>query len=353
MSITQLPAFYDAAHVINDERWIDYGRLLIEAADFRRRHHVKAAATDQVRVGVLIIDAQNTFCHPDGELYVAGMNGQGAVDDSVRMVEFLYRNLDRITRIHATLDTHRAYAVFHPTFLVDQHGNHPAPFTQVSHQDVVSGVWQPSPLMVSALKTDAASFDMTAARRHLEHYTATLEAAGRYQLTIWPFHGMIGDKGHALVSGLAEAMAFHGFVRGAQPGIEVKGTHPLVENYSILGPEVTQLFDGTPIGRNTQLLRQLTEFDVLVIMGQAKSHCVAWTIDDLLREVVAIDPALARKVYLVEDCTTAIVVKDPAGNVVYDYGPDAEAAFDRFRAAGMHLVRSTEPMENWPGFPKS
>ena len=347
-----LPAFYDSLNVVNDARWIDYGGLLAAAGDYRRDNRVTAAARDQVRVGVLIIDAQNTFCHPSGELYVAGMSGNDAVDDSVRTVEWLYANLGRITKIYATLDTHRAFAVFHPTFLVDQQGNHPAPFTMVSHDDIVTGKWLPSPLMVSALRADAPGFDLTAARRHLEHYTAALEAAGRYQLTIWPFHGMIGDKGHALVSGLAEAMAFHGMVRGAQPGIEVKGTHPLVENYSILGPEVTQLFDGTPVARNVSLFRKLMEFDALVITGQAKSHCVAWTIDDLLREVAAVDPALARKIYLLEDCTTAIVVKDPAGNVVYDYGPDADAAFARFRAAGMHVVRSTDPIENWPDFPR-
>ena len=76
---------------------------------------------------------------------------------------------------------------------------------------------------------------------------------------------------------------------------------------------------------------------------------MAWTIDDLLREVLVGDRTLANKVYLLEDCTTPIVVKDAAGRVLYDYGPDAQAAFDRFRSAGMHVVRSTDPIHTWPG----
>jgi nicotinamidase-related amidase len=338
-----LPPHYNPKNVVNDTRWIDYAALQQSALDWRRRQNLKAAATDGTKVGVLAIDVQNTFCHPKGELYVAGDSGTGAVDDSVRLVEFLYRNLGIITEVNCTLDTHRAYAVFHSSFLVNDRGGHPAPFTNVSHDDVVQGVWKPSPFMTSAL-----GISLMAAQRHLEDYTRALETAGRYALTIWPYHGMLGDKGHNLVSGLAEVANFHGFARGAQPGFEVKGTHPLVENYSVLGPEVKQLFNGTPVPRNTSFIEKLLKYDILVIAGQAKSHCVAWTIDDLLNDILARDPQLARKVYLLEDCTTSIVVKAPNGSVIYDYGSDADAAFDKFRNAGMHVVQSTDPVQSWP-----
>lgn len=342
MNTMKLPAFYDKTNVVSDG-WIDYVALQAEAERVRVQAGVKAAATDKFKLGVLAIDVQNTFCNPQGELYVAGMSGTGAVDDAERLVEFLYRNLPVITNITATLDTHRIYAIFHPNFWVDEQGNHPGAFTNITNADVVGGVWRPNPLMTSAL-----GINLMAAQKHAEHYTAELEKRGRYALTIWPYHGILGDKGHTLVSGLAEAMAFHGMVRGAQPGIEIKGTHPLVENYSVLGPEVTTLGNGTPVPRNTRFIESLMRYDALVITGQAKSHCVAWTIDDLLGEILAKDPALARKVYLLEDCTTAIVAKDPAGNVLYDYGSDADKAFDRFRAAGMHVVQSTDPLATWP-----
>lgn len=339
-----LPPFYDPANVVNDTRWINYDALQTAAIDWRRQHSLKAAATDKVKIGVLGIDIQNTFCHPSGELFVGGASGTGAVDDSVRFVEFLYRNLGVISGIDCTLDTHRMYAVFHPSFLVDEQGNHPAPFTQVTNADVRAGVWKPSPFAASA-----TGLNLMWLSAHLENYTAKLEKKGRYALTIWPYHGVLGDKGHNLVSGLAEVANFHGLVRGAQPGFEVKGTNPLVENYSVLGPEVTELHNGSSIHRNTRFIEKLLKYDVLVIAGQAKSHCVAWTIDDLLGDITKQDPSLTKKVYLLEDCTTPIVVKDPAsGAVVYDYGPDADAAFDKFRNAGMHVVNSTTPLADWP-----
>lgn len=340
MSAKQLPLpdHYDPANVVNDKRWIDYNAVQAAAIDWRRTHGLKPKVTDQTNIGLLLIDNQNTFCHPQGELFVAGRSGTGAVDDSRRLVEFVYRNLGIISEIDSTLDTHRAYAVFHPTFMVDENGNHPAPFTLVSHKDVLDGVWKASPFMASALGTN-----LMAAQAQLEHYTAALDRAGRYQLTIWPFHGMLGDKGHALVSGLAEAIFFHGIARGAQPGFEVKGTNPWVENYSVLGPEVTELVNGAPVPRNAAFIEKLLRYDVLAIAGQAKSHCVAWTISDLLGDIVQRDPELAKKVYLLEDCTSAVVVPG-----VIDYTDDADAAFDRFRDAGMHVVKSTDPIDGWP-----
>jgi nicotinamidase-related amidase len=103
--------------------------------------------------------------------------------------------------------------------------------------------------------------------------------------------------------------------------------------------------DGKPIAaRNEQFVQRLLDFDVVAIAGQAKSHCVAWTLHDLLTEVRVKDPKLAEKVYLLEDCTSPVVV--PGGA---DFTEQADEAFQHFADAGMHVVRSTEPLEGWPG----
>jgi nicotinamidase-related amidase len=337
----QLPPHYDPKGVVDAERWLPYNDLMNGALAWRKQHNLRASITDRVRIGVLVIDGANTFVHPNGELFVGGRSGNGAVDDMQRTVEFIYRNLGVLTEIHCTLDTHRAYAVFHPPFLQSDAGDHPAPFTQVTHQDVLNGVWKASPFMASALKVK-----LSAAQKHLEYYTRELEARGRYALTIWPFHAMIGSKGYALASGLEEACFFHSIARGAQTGIEVKGTNAFTENYSVLGPEVLTTFGGKALPgaqRNTVFIDMLIDYDVLIIAGQAKSHCVAWTIDDLLNDILQRDPALAGKVYLLEDCTSPVVIPG-----VLDYTDEANAAFDRFRAAGMHVVKSTDPIETWP-----
>jgi nicotinamidase-related amidase len=82
----------------------------------------------------------------------------------------------------------------------------------------------------------------------------------------------------------------------------------------------------------------------VVVAGQAKSHCVAWTVEDLLRDERARERGLAEKLYLLEDCTSPVVVPG-----VIDYTDEADAAFRRFAEQGAHLVRSTDPMGSWPG----
>jgi nicotinamidase-related amidase len=85
------------------------------------------------------------------------------------------------------------------------------------------------------------------------------------------------------------------------------------------------------------LIKYLLESDKLIIAGQAQSHCVAWTVNDLLTEINTIDPKLARKIYLLADCTSPVVIPG-----VVDYTAQADAAYQRFAAAGMNIVRSTD-----------
>lgn len=328
-----LPGHYNQTQVVDTERWLDYHGLAVDAVDWRHEHDLRPAKDDRKKIGLLCIDEQVTFCHPQGELAVGG-----AVEDAQRLIEFVYREMGLISAINCTLDTHRAYAVFHPSFLVDQNGRNPDPFTMVSNQEILDGDWAASPFMASAL-----GVNLMAANRQLLDYTQKLEASGRYKLMIWPYHAMLGGKGHNLVSGLEEACFFHAIARGAQTHYEVKGTNVWTENYSVLGPEVTQLSDGKGVPRNAAFVRQLLDYDYLIIAGQAKSHCVAWTIEDLLSEIVGQDRSLAEKVYLLEDCTSPVIT--PA----MDFTAEGDVAFQRFADAGMHLVVSTDPISTWPG----
>jgi nicotinamidase-related amidase len=335
-----LPPHFDAARV--GEVWrVPYEDRAREATAWAATHGLRTASADDVRLALLVVDVQNTFCVPEFELFVAGRSGRGAVDDSRRLCEFVYRNLGAITRIFPSLDTHRAMQVFHAIWLVDEAGEHPAPYTLVSADDVASGRWKVNPAVAESLGLDAGY-----AARHLAHYTRRLAEGGKYDLTIWPYHAMLGGIGHALVSAVEEAIFFHGMARASQPDFQVKGDNPLTEHYSMLGPEVTEGPDGDRLGtKNVELIEKLLTFDAVAVAGQAKSHCVAWTIDDLLSTDLAQDRRLAERMYLLEDCTSPVVVPG-----VVDYTDEANAAFERFVAAGMQVVRSTDPVEAWPGF---
>ena len=303
------------------EVWrVDYEERASDAEAWARAHGIGPAAHDRFRMCLVAVDIQNTFCTPGFELFVPG-----APEDSRRLCEFVYRNLAVLTEIVPTLDTHQAIQIFHAAFLVDENGNRPAPYTLVSAEDVESGRWRIDP-------------DIAIDADYLLRYTRELEAGGRYRLTVWPYHAMLGGIGHALVSAVEEAVFFHAIARRARPEFEIKGFDPLTEHYSVLGAEVMG-------DRNEALIgRLLVAFDAVVFAGQAKSHCVAWTIDDLLSHPDAEEHELARRMYLLEDCTSPVVVPG-----VVDYTEEADAAVERFRAAGMHVVCSTDPIESWPG----
>ncbi len=320
---------------------VDYEQRAKDAEKWRDRYDFKPAARDRKKIMLLLVDVQNTFCTPGFELFVAGRSGKAAVEDNKRLCKFVYRNLNHLTKICLTMDTHEAMQVFHGIFLVDQHGEHPDPFTTVTAEDVEKGVWRFNDKIADTLEIDASY-----GRRYLEHYTRKLAESGKYELTVWPYHAIFGGIGHAVVSSVEEAVFFHSIARRARPDFQVKGKNILTENYSVLSPEVLFGPDSKKIGgKNEALIQKILEYDAVVIAGQAKSHCVAWTVDDLLSEIKARrEPELAEKIYLLEDCSSPVVIPG-----AIDYTEKADAAFQRFADHGMHIVRSTESICEWAG----
>ena len=335
-----IPPHFDPARV-GDVWPVDYAARAREAREWSAAHGIGAAASDDVRVCLLLVDCQNTFCTPGHELFVGGRSGKGAVEDNVRLCEFMYRNLHRLTEIQATLDTHTTVQIFHPVFWVNADGEHPTgAATVITVDDLERGTWRVNPAVADLV----AGGDYEFLVEYALHYTRAL-AQGRYPLMIWPYHAMLGSVGHALVSAVEEALFFHGVARHTAPRFEMKGDDPLTENYSVLRPEVTVGPRGGPIGTvNEGLVDRLAGFDAVVVAGQAKSHCVAWTASDLLRMFDERDSRLAERVYLLEDCTSPVVVPD-----VVDFTEQAEEAFRELAAGGMRIVRSTDPLESWGG----
>ena len=334
-----IPEHFDATKI--SEVWrVPYQQLATEAQNWAKQHSIKPASSDKKQICLLIIDAQNTFCIPEFELFVGGRSGSGAVDDNLRLCEFIYHNLNVITTIAPTMDTHTAMQIFHPIFWINDAGEHPLPAaTLITLEDVQQGIWKVNP----AVADNIAKGEYLALQRQCLHYVQKLSDNGKFPLTIWPYHSMLGGIGHALVSAVEEAIFFHNMARNSQALFEIKGSNPLTENYSVLQPEVLDSPEGFAIDeKNAKLIDKLLNFDAVIIAGQAKSHCVAWTIDDLLTEIVARDIKLARKVYLLEDCTSPVVVPG-----VVDFTEQADAAFQRFARAGMNVVKSTQEMDSW------
>jgi nicotinamidase-related amidase len=348
-----VPGFYAPEHAAQWGYRPDAEALFGLAGAWRREHRIPPAAADRARVHLLLVDLQKDFCLPQGSLYVGGRSGRGAVEDSDRIARFLYRNLAVVTEVTATLDTHFPFQIFFPAFWVDQEGQPLAAHREITAAQVREGAVRPHPDLAAWL-APGGHRDPEWLTRQAEAYCAELERGGRYRLYLWPPHCLLGSDGHALVGVIEEARLFHAFARAARAAVEVKGGEPLTESYSALSPEVLLAHDGSVLGRrNEGLIETLLAADALIVAGQAASHCVKSTVEDLLAEIAARDPALAGKVYLLEDGMSAVAVRDPGSpdGFLFDFTPDAQAALARFAAAGMHVVRSTDPLAAWPGFP--
>ncbi len=316
------PLFHDPSKV--SSVYVERASLVAEIADdYRRKHNVPPSSQDKVRIAAFGIDAQIGFCTPGASLFVPG-----AVEDTQRTLDWLYRNLDRITQLHFSLDTHRVFQIFHPAWWVDDEGKHPPPFTSITTREVREGRYKP-------VKHPAECLE----------YVKKLEATGKYVLTIWPYHTLLGGVSHALVPSLMEAAIFHSLVRSSQAHFETKGTHAMTENYSVLSPEVRELA-GQSVGTfNAAFFRMLMEFDRIYVFGQAKSHCVLSTLRDMQEHIAQVDPKLLSKIYVLEDATSPVPAPalDPLPPAL-DFPRVAEQAFAELRAAGMNLVKTSDPL---------
>lgn len=336
------PSFYDPKAVSNMFRYVPYSVVEAEALVARERENITLAATDTLRVALLPIDVQLTFCDPAAQLYVGGRSGTGAVDDSRRLCDFIYRNARVITRIHPTMDTHRRAQIFHSAMWLDAQGRQVPPYSLITLDMVESGQVQINPRVVYSVLGKPSGFPYL--QQYARHYVKTLTLEGKYALFVWPYHAMLGGIEHAFVPSVHEAFFYHNVLRESETSHEIKGGNPLSENYAITHPEVTLDHFGRAIGaRNQKFLEALFNYDAVIICGQAKSHCVAWTIAGVLEDIQKRDASLAKKIYLVEDLCSPVVTKD------IDFTDMADEAFARFAKAGMHVVRSTTPMNKWPG----
>jgi nicotinamidase-related amidase len=234
---------------------------------------------------LLIIDAQNDF-HANGSLAVAG-----AYSDSERIAQLIRENLDKIDDIVVTLDTHNPEHIAHAVFWnseEDGSGSMPTPFQRITHDDVVNRKWFP---------VDKAL------QEHCLKYTKALEEKGRFTLTIWPAHCLVGTKGHDIVSNIQGALDEWSARHEGRSVTRVnKGQNNLTEMYSAIEAEVP-VPDDVRTHTNSTLVQQLKNAKKVVVCGQALSHCVNYTTRDILKNW---DPRDTADIVVLTDASSAV-----------------------------------------------
>jgi nicotinamidase/pyrazinamidase len=258
------------------------------------------------RVHLLVIDPQNDFCSPKGSLYVTG-----ADKDMDRVSKMVARLNDRLDDIHITLDSHRNFDVAHPMYWKNSKGDHPNPFTLISVKDVETGAWTPT---IPSLY-----------KRSLE-YVKELEKKQKYVLCVWPPHCLIGSEGHNVYPSVFDAISNWEKTNVATVNYVTKGSNPYTEHYSAIASEVIDPEDpSTQI--NSALINTLeNECDMLLIAGEAASHCVRSTVMDIIKNFK--DPKVAEKMVLLTDGMSAVTGFEQQAKDFYAEAKNAGVKFN-------------------------
>jgi nicotinamidase/pyrazinamidase len=288
---------------------------------------------------LILIDLQKDF-HPGGSLAIPNAN-----IDSERICDFINKctcdpAYPKINRVLATLDSHQKLHIAHPCFWISGHdrSSHPTPFTIISSEDIKAGKWKPRPDLHipcdgTVVNRDYAHPSLaTCVEQEMNlvqyciEYTRLLEEKGRFKLCIWPEHCLIGTDGHSMVTNVRSALDTWCDSSGNSIEWILKGQNLLTEMFSCLAAEV-------PISKETALNETLLESirseDKILIAGQAMSHCVNYTVRDILNHMT---PDERRKVYVFIDCMSSVP----------GFEKDGEEFLSFVKDCGAHICTSTD-----------
>lgn len=238
---------------------------------------------------LLIIDPQNDFCDiPNDSLgNIPSLPVPGAHEDMMRLSKYIDLNNDSIDNIVVTLDTHNIVDIAHKLWWINEDGENPPPFTVITLEDVEKNIWSP--------------FD----KENLEYakfYISELQKAGKYNLIIWPEHCLIGSWGHNIHQSVYVSLNEWTKRTGKNVEYIFKGLNPLTEHYSAIKAEIS-IDEHTK--RNTELLNNLCKSDVLIIAGEAFSHCLSSTVFDIKEYFDEKD--IETKITILENCSSSVL----------------------------------------------
>ena len=267
------------------------------------------------KIDLLVIDPQNDFCDKKGSLYVPG-----ADEDMRRIAEMIDRSGKMFSNIHVTLDSHHIYSIFHTDFWRNSDGKNPDPFTVITNKDIVDGVWFP---------IFAALPGYPNAREYVKEYTKKLEEGGRYPLILWPNHCIISSWGCGAYPLLYDSLVRWERANHNNVNYVSKGSAITTENYSCIKSEVPDA--NIPSSQiNAPFVHSLGLSDKLLLAGEAGSHCLKFSAEDLVSEFN--DKSLIKKICLLTDGTS------PVGG----FEKEQEDFIKNMSARGMQIALTTD-----------
>lgn len=268
-----------------------------------------------LKVHLVVIDPQVDFMDLPG----SSLPVTGATEDMKRLAQLIGRVGHKFEDIHVTLDSHHTIDVGHPGMWRDRDGNMPNPFTMIFAKDIENGIWTPRD---------------PALRGRMLAYANTLEKNGKYILMVWPEHCKIGTPGHNVEANLSKALEVWERKEFATVNYVTKGTNPFTEHYGALMAEVPDPNDPSTM-LNAGFLAMLQNADIVGVAGEALSHCVKSTVDQIAQNI---GDEHIKKFHILTDCSNPV----PQVGTGPDFPAIAREWLKKMESAGMTLVSSAD-----------
>ncbi|WBF65561.1 MAG: nicotinamidase [Candidatus Kinetoplastibacterium crithidii] len=243
------------------------------------------------KIHLLIIDPQNDFCAlPTGynsSKEKPSLSVPGAYYDMERLSIFIENNIRNISDIMITMDSHYGIDISLTSFWKNEDGSEIKPFKLIKSEDVENGVVIPKNYNLQQYSYKYL--------KHLEkHYSENLIA--------WPVHCQIGTWGHNIHYAINKAYTKWERSNLKNINIIMKGLNPLIEQYSAVSGIFMSTLSNKEIDNN-QVLSFVKESDILIIAGEASSHCIKKTLEHFCKYL---NPKEIKKIVILHDCMSSV-----------------------------------------------
>ena len=252
---------------------------IYKLADKYRKDVIKELHDESINL--LIVDPQRDFI----DMEKGALPVKNAAEDIKKIIRFIYDNMEKLSSIYVTLDTHRYDSIFHPIMWGDYNGKPVAPFTEITLEKIENDEVVPT-------YDDEIQIN----------YVQALKERGSANLMIWPYHCIYGTDGWLIDKQLANMLLFFEAARNLHINKILKGQDSFSEMYGVIRPEVpteyTQKYD-------ISWTSDITNADKIYICGEAKDYCVYESVKQFC-EIYDNDRKVTETINIMMNCSSAI-----------------------------------------------
>lgn len=257
---------------------------------------------------LITIDIEECFMPHNNNL----LGVPGALEDAQRTADFIDKHSTELLDIFASIDSHYKLDISHPTWWKKADGKFVDPFTPITADDILNGKYTPVIDPVGSLK-----------------YVQALESNKEFGHFIWPEHAIIGTFGQTLVPVFTDALDRWMDKNKKWVWYINKGIDPSTEHFGIFRANIPNSNPSTEV--NQGIFRILEQRDTIYLAGQARTHCVA----NSLRQMLQIAPQLASKIVVLEDCMSNVSGLPP------DFYTYVDSIYEDAKKQGVRFTQST------------